>query len=200
MSRPISHLMPSVQPVTIRAQKAEIALVCRPIAEPIIPDRGPALISKLFGWGDMVNVEDAVIVLAATDTFTAKAFNQRDLSGPISRVLMLAKAMLVPMIFSALNGAKAMLTGFAAPLAPAFPLPSRLKIAGPRAVFSGAILDAVLVGFKRGFAVATSNYNRCLFHVQNIARTACESNFEAACRRIRETTGEDAGPLFGSAA
>lgn len=187
MNRAVSHLLPCVQPVAVRAKQTQVALVRSPVTEAIIPDAGTSLIPKLLAWVDMVNIENAKVSFPTHNAGTPKLFNEGELPTPIRRVLVRCKPVFVPMIRSALGRAKAMLTFRAAPLASALPLPSRSQIALSPAVFPGAIFDPVKMGFKWFLAVAASYRNSALFHALNIISRCAKIKFDIACRRIEDS-------------
>lgn len=190
----IPHLVPSVEPVTVCAQQAKVALIRSPIAKAVIPDRRSPFIAELLRRVDVVNVENAVVTFPAVNAGTAQFRNQCEFARPITRVLMLGEAVLVPVIFAALLRAKAMLTFATAALTPPCPLPTSGKVAVSSAILPRAILDAILVGLEGLRAVAASHCDRCLFHYPNIVSSAAHCNFDIACKRIEDAQRQ--GDLF----
>lgn len=191
MNRPVAHLVPSVQAMAVCTQQPQIAFVCSPILEAIIPS---ARASSLFAPVDVVDVQNPVIAFAALHANPAKLAHKGKLPAPVAGVFVDGVAVLVPVIDAALFRAKAMLTSHATTLTGCLPLPSRRKVAGSVAVFSGAVLEAVKMGFKRLFAVAAGDCNSALFHGRNILLRKRKVNFDIACRRIEDAQRQ--GDLF----
>lgn len=191
MNRSVAHLIPSVQAMAVCTQQPQIAFVRSPILEAIIPG---ARASSLFAPVDVVDVQNSVIAFAALHANPAKLAHKSKLPAPVAGVLVDGVAVLVPVINAALFRAKAMLTSHAATLAGCLPLPSCSKVAGPVAVFPGAVLEAVKMGFKRLFAVAAGYCNSALFHGRNILLSKSKVNFDISCRRIEQAQRQ--GDLF----
>ena len=192
--RAVSHLIPSVQAVTIGAQEAKVALVRSPVAKAVVPDGRPPLVPKFLGWIDVVNVENSVVALPTADTGTAQFGNKGKLTRPIARALVFSETVFVPMIFSALLGTKAMLAFIATAFTTLFSLPPRFKVTVPAAIFSSAVFNAILVSFKRCGAVAANDCYRCLFHALNILCISAKVKFDIACKRIEDAQRQ--GDMF----
>lgn len=194
MNRPVAHLLPRVQSVAVCAKQAQISCVRGPITEPVVPNAGASFVAQFLRPVDVVDVQNAKVIFSTFDAATTQLGDQRKFAPPIGRMLVQAKAMLVPMVLSALLGAKTMLAVSTAALAGRLPLPSRSKIASAGAILSCAILEAVEVGFKRLFAVAAGDCNSALFHDANIYRHREKIKFDIACKRIEDAQRQ--GDLF----
>lgn len=194
MSGAVTHLLPGVQAMAIRAKQSQVASVRSPIAEAIIPHTCPAFIPQLFRGVDVVNVENAIIVLATHNAASPKAFNQRQFSTPITRVLVRLKAMFVPMVFATLLGAKPMFAFKSTSLTSRLSFPSSGQIASLSAVFASPVFEAIEMHFKLLLAVGASHCDRCLFHYRNILHRAAKVKFDIACKRIEDAQRQ--GDLF----
>lgn len=194
IGRSIPHLVPRVQAVAICAKQTQIADIRCPITKAVIPHTCSPLVSELSRRVDVVNIKDAVIVFAARDASAAKFNDQSKFAPPIGRVLVLFEAVFVPMVFATLIRAKAMLARTSASFARVLPFPTGGKVAGPAAILSSTIFEAVRVGFKRLFAVAAGDCNSALFHFENIQHKRAKVNFDIACRRIEQAQRQ--GDLF----
>lgn len=150
MNRPVSHLLPRMQTMTVRTQQPQITFVCSPILEAIIPCTRA---TSLFAAVDMVDVQNPVIIFSARHTGSPKFTYKGKFPAPVAGVLVDGVAIIVPVIDAALFRTKAMLASLAATFTGHLPLPSRCKVAGPIAVFAGSVLEAIKMGFKRLFAV-----------------------------------------------
>lgn len=194
MSGAVTHLLPSVQAMAVSAKQSQIASVRSPITETVIPHACSAFIPQLFRGVDVVNVENAIIALAAHNAASPKAFNQGQLSAPITRVFVRLKAMFVPVVFPTLIGAKAMFTFKPASLAGRLSFPPSGQIASLSAVFASPFFEAIKMHFKLLLAVAASHCDRCLFHYQNILYCAAKVKFDIACKRIEDAQRQ--GDMF----
>jgi hypothetical protein len=180
----VTHLLPSVPPVTVGAEQPQVASVGFPIAQAIIPGSRSPLFQAAV---DVVNVENAKVGLPALNARPAKLRNERQLPAPVARVLVPLVRMDRPVGVATGNRAKAMLAGLPALLARLAALPSRSKIAGLAAVFSGAISQAVEMSFKRLGALRAGDFGGALFHGRSIAQTAVQPKyFDIACKRIED--------------
>lgn len=199
MSGAVTHLLPSMQAMTICTKQSQIASVRCPIAEAVIPHARSAFIAQFFGRVDMVNVENAIITFAAHNARPAKAFNQGQFSSPITRVLVSLKAVFVPMVLTTLLRTKTVLAFGPASFASWFSFPSSCQVTSAPAIFASAFFKAVKMHFKLLLAVATSHCDRCLFHYRNILFSSAKVKFDIACKRIEDAQRQ--GDLFlGSAA
>ena len=194
MSGAVTHLFPCMQAMTVCAKQSQIASVCGPIAEPIVPYAGTPLVSQLLRRVDVVDVENAKVILPAFDASATQLGNQSKFAPPIGRMFVQAKAVLIPMVFSALLRAKTMFAVSAAALASRLSLPSGGKIASPRAILTCAVFEAIEVSFKRLFAVAAVDCNSALFHAVNISNRCAKVNFDIACKRIEDAQRQ--GDMF----
>ena len=183
MSRPVSHLNPSVDPVAIGTQQAQIAFVGRPVFEAIIPSLRA---SGLFAAVNMVNVQDPVIAFAALNTDATEFAHKRQLPAPIARVFVDCMTMLVPVVNAAFIRAKSMLAIGPAAFTRGLPFPTRRQIAGLAAILSSPVFEAIKMHFKLLLAVAASHCDRCLFHYQNILYLNAKVKFDIACKRIED--------------
>ncbi len=184
IARTITHLVPSVDAMAVGAQQPQIALVCFPIAQAVVPGAWAALLERPV---DVVDVQHAIIGFTATDARATKLLDERKFPAPVARVLVLFVGVNRPVLVAAGIVAKAEVTRLTALLATISSTPSRGEIAVAPAVFSGAIPQPVKVGFKRLAAVAASYLNSALFHSRNIARNARRTKyFDIACKRISE--------------
>ena len=185
-------MLPCVDAVAVRTQEPEIALVCSPILEAVIPS---ARTPGLFASVDVVDVQNPVIVFSAFDASAAKLIHKRKLPAPVAWMLVDGVAVFVPVIDTALFRAKTVFTSFTATLAGCLPLPPRRKVTCPVAVFPCAIFEAVKMGFKRLRAVGASHFDSGFFHSLNIAcGRKITKYFDIACRRIEQAQRQ--GDLF----
>ena len=181
--RPVSHLLPRVDAMTVRAQQSQIAFVCGPVLESVIPGcRSPGFAGPV----DVVDVENPEVGLAALHASATEAFDKSHFALPVSRVLMRAKSVGVPVVAAALVRAKAMLALLSASLAQGRALPSGGEVAVPSAVFRSAIFDAVRVRLERIGAMSATDFNAALFHGAIISRRSEPKYFDIACRRIED--------------
>ena len=181
--RAVSHLLPCVDAVAVRAEQTQVACVRSPVFESVIPGGG----SSCFpGPVDVVDVEDTEVSLSALHTSAAEAFDKSHLPLPVSRVFMRSESVGVPVVAAALVRAKAVLAFLSASLARGRAFPSCSEIAVPTAVFRGAVFDAVGVCKERSGTTGTTDFNAALFHGMIITRTREPRYFDIACRRIED--------------
>lgn len=159
LGRPVTHLAPSMDSVTVGAEKPQVSLVGVPVAETVVPHACSPLVSKLFARVDVVNVKNAVIGVPANNACPAKGLNQFKFSSPVSRVFMRGKSMLAPVRLVAFRGAKAICAGLSALFANAVVAPPGRKVTSPATELPCALFDAVGVSHESAGAVMTRNFN-----------------------------------------
>jgi len=169
--------------MAVRAQKPKIAGVCGPVLESVTPGRRS---SGFAGPVDVVDVENPEVGLATLHASAPEAFDKSHLALPVSRVLMRAKSVSVPVGASALVRAKAILALLSASLARVGALPSGGEVAVPPAVFRGAVFDAVGVRKERSGAMGAMDFNSALFHSAIISRKREPNYFDIARRCIED--------------
>lgn len=181
--RPVSHLLPCVNPVAVCAQQAQVPAICRPVFKPVVPcGRAPKLLRPI----DVIDVEDSHVGLSAFHACAAERSNKGKLSLPVPGTLVHSKAVLVPVGCAAFVGAEAVLALCSAPFALRASLPSGRQITGAAAVFAGSVFQAVKVGLKLLFAVLADCFNAAFLHCASISRTCEPKYFDIACRRIED--------------
>ena len=181
--RTVSHLLPSVHAMTVRAQQSQIAGVCGPVLESVTPGRRS---SGFAGPVDVVYVENPEVRLSALHASAAEAFDKSHLPLPVSRMFVRSESVGIPVVAAALVRAKAMLALLSASLARGGALPSGGEVAVPSTVFRGAIFDSVRVRLKRIGAMGAMDFNAALFHNAIISRKSEPKYFDIACRRIED--------------
>ena len=181
--RPVSHLIPSMDAVAVRAQQAQVACIGGPVLESVAPCRWASDLSRSV---DVVNVENAEIGLATLNTSPAKTLDERDLALPVAWVLVRFETVGIPVSAAAIFRTKSVLAFLSASLAGSAPLPSCGEVAGPTAVLPGAIFQAVGVRLEGLGASSASDFNAALFHGGSISLQREPKYFDIACRRIED--------------
>ncbi len=181
--RAVSHLLPCVNAMAVRAEQTQVASVRGPVLESVIPGCGPPGFS---GPVDVVYVENPEVRLSALHASAAEAFDKSHLPLPVSRMFVRSESVGIPVVAAAVVRAIAVLAFLSASLARGRALPSRGEIAVPPAVFRGAVFDAVGVRKERSGAMGAADFNAALFHVAIITRTNEPKYFDIACRRIED--------------
>lgn len=168
--------------MAVSTKQPQITLVLGPVNESSGPTVLPFLGLVLLAWVYVVDVQDSQVIVAAPAAFTSKLLNQSQLAFPIPAALVDAVAVFIPEALAALVGAKAIFALGFAHSAFAASAPSVREIAGPRAVFPGAILEAIGV-HPNGFSASTaSNRSGCWFHVFIVPQEP--KYFDIAVKRI----------------
>ena len=165
--------------MAIRAKQSKVPAIGCPILESARPIITAVLWLDLLLWVDMVNIKSAVIIKPALGAFTAKFFNQRQLSFPIARALIEAMAVFIPIRLETRFGTKAIGTFLSALLALARFRPSVCEVARLIAVFARSVAKSVSVHLTLFPAMSALNRFRRSSHVISIAQY-----FDIACERI----------------
>jgi len=196
IARPVTHLSPSVDAVTVRAQQAQVALVSLPITQAVVPSARAALLKRPVY---VIDVQNAVIRFTASHARSAKLVYERQFPSPISRMLVLSVGVDRPVGVATGNITKAVLARVSALFARRASLPASSEIAVAPTILPGAISQPIKVGFKRLAAIAASYLNCALFHVQSIAWNVRRTKyFDIARKRIEDAQRQ--GDLFVEAA
>ena len=186
---PVAHLIPGMNPMTVRTQKAEVSCVGFPVSESVVPDACTAFVSQLHGWINVIYVKNPVICFAANNALSAKAFNQFQLPFPVARVAMFLESVFVPVILAASVAAIAVFAWLSALLTRLRFSPPSGKVTGLPTILPSSILHPVGMGLKFFRAMLTDFCDLCfLAHVVSPNRRAQYNtiNFDIACRRIEQ--------------
>ena len=174
--------------MTICAQQLQVAGVGFPIFE--TPGlRAPCLEPQFCRRVDVVNVEGAEVVEAASAARRAKLLNQSDLLRPPFGLLVQACAVLVAERLLAFQRAIAHFARFSTLLAAATAGPAMGKVARLATVLSGTVAQSVGVNLGWLIAACANDRGGCGSHACMITKY-CDfykpRYFDIACRRIEE--------------
>lgn len=188
---PVSHLLPSVNAVAIRAQEAKVAFISGPVFETVTPS---ARATRFLRPVNVVNVQNAVVCFSAMDALSAKFFHQGKLPTPVSRVFVNGVSVLVPMSRATFSAAKTVLALASTPLAIFFTLPPRREIAVATTILPRSVFEAILMGLERLRTITASHCDGCFLHYRNITLNPTNDNFDIACKRIEDAQRQ--GDMF----
>ena len=177
-------LFPSKYSVTVRAQKAQVSLVSRPVLESVRPAVMPAWGPPLLRGINVVNVQNADVRLTANATCPAKVADQGEFSLPISALLVPRISPHVPICFLARGRTEFRLGRLPAVVASARMAPPGLQITSHGAVLVLVLLPGALVAFEllpAFFTCVSCHAGSITVH----GPSAREKYFEIACKRIK---------------
>jgi hypothetical protein len=181
-----SSLVPSVNPVAVRAQKLKVADILFPVCNSATPI--PNVIFGLFLCAafNMVNVQSSKIRKSALAALSAKMLNYFSPRFPIPRLLVNRVAVLIPKITTAIRRAKNRLGIFAASLA--------LSICGEAA---GDITGGGAEKLRRmcwGNLKSLSAFLTIFVHANTVNAYCMKDkiNFKTACARLEAECNQGA--------